>query len=79
MTDRKISITPAEIVEYSPWLGGTTVACGHSRRARVIGIAECTPKRRASYVAESTTPRDPPPTITGVPRSSGRLISSTDA
>ena len=28
---------------YGPWLGWTTVACGHSRRARVMGMAECTP------------------------------------
>ena len=48
VTERKTSITPADTVEYSPWLGWTTVACGQSRRARLIGIAEWTPYRRAS-------------------------------
>ena len=41
-------MTAAEIAQYSAWSGGRTVACGHSRRARAIGIAEVTPKRRAS-------------------------------
>src|ERR671926_927549 len=57
---------------------GSTVAVGQSRSARAVGIAACTPKRRASYVAEVTTPRLPaPPTITGVPASSGRRRTST--
>ena len=38
-----------------------------------------TPRARASYVDESTTPRANPPTITGLPRRSGRWRSSTDA
>ena len=48
VTDRKISNTAAETREYLPWLTGSTTACGQSRRARVIGIAECTPNVRAS-------------------------------
>ena len=80
VTDRNTSITPAEVSAYAAWSGLITTACGQSRRARIIGIALATPKARASYVADSTTPRDPPPpTITGSPRSSGRLRSSTDA
>ncbi len=57
--------------------GATTTASGHSRTARPIGIALRTPNALASYVADSTTPRRPPPTITGRPRSSGRRRSST--
>ncbi len=73
-------MTPSETREYLAWSGSTTVAWGHIRRALVIGIAECTPNRRASYVADRTTPRvPPPPTITGVPFSSGRSSSDTDA
>jgi hypothetical protein len=41
MTDRDTSW-------YRAWSGGITVACGHSRRARVIGIADRTPYARAS-------------------------------
>ena len=53
-------------------------ACGHIRRARIIGIALRTPYALASYVAESTTERVPvPPTIIGLPTRSGRRISST--
>ena len=43
VTAWKISMTPRETSAYLPWLGGMIVACGQSRRARVIGIAECTP------------------------------------
>ena len=45
---RKISMTAAETAAYLSWLGGMTTACGQSRRARVIGIAEWTPNLRAS-------------------------------
>ena len=40
---------------------------------KFIGIAERTPKARASYEAAATTPRDSaePPTTTGFPRNSG--------
>ncbi|MBG6062987.1 hypothetical protein IWX83_002794 [Flavobacterium sp. CG_9.1] len=34
-----------------------------------MGIAERTPKRRASYEQEATTPRSPPPIINGIPSS----------
>ena len=45
-----------------------------------MGIAEFTPKARASYVAAVTTERCPRcPTITGLPRSSGFSSNSTDA
>ena len=33
---------------YFSMSGGTTLACGHSRRASNIGIAERTPKVRAT-------------------------------
>src|SRR6516162_10450339 len=56
------------------------MASGHSCRARTEGMAECTPKARASYVQEATTPRAPaPPTITGLPASEGSSSTSTDA
>jgi len=48
VTDRKISITPWETSAYRSGSGSITTACGHSRRARASGIAECTPDRRAS-------------------------------
>ena len=55
------------------------IASGHSRRARAAGMAEKTPYLRASYDAVVTTARGPEPaTTTGLPRSSGRRISSTD-
>ena len=73
VTARKIAITPFDTSEYASNRGGSTVALGHSRRARAIGIAECTPNFRASYVAESTTPRPSPPMMTGVPIRSGVL------
>ena len=37
-----------ETVAYRLWSGSITTARGHSRRARDIGIAACTPKVRAS-------------------------------
>ena len=44
------------------------------------GIAERTPKTRASYEAVATTPRWPtPPTTTGRPRSDGLSRCSTEA
>ena len=54
-----------------PVRGGTTVACGHSRRARLIGIADG--RRTGGPRTSPRAPRcgAPPPTITGVPRSSG--------
>ena len=55
-------------------------AWGQSFRACTVGIAEWTPKTRASYDAAQTTPRvEVPPTITGRPRSSGWSRCSTDA
>jgi hypothetical protein len=44
-----------------------------------MGMAECTPKRRASYEQVDTTPRllEAPPTMTGFPFSSGWSKSST--
>ena len=60
---------------------GRKTPCGQSRSAWAIGMALCTPKRRASYEAAETTPRPAasPPTITGSPRSSGRRACSTEA
>ena len=42
------AMTAAEIAAYRSWSGAMTVACGQSRWARAIGIAEVTPKARAS-------------------------------
>ena len=47
VTWRKVSITDGETALKVAKSGGITTACGHSRRARVIGIAERTPSRRA--------------------------------
>ena len=60
-------------------LGADVVSGGEYRRARAAGMAEKTPYLRASYDAVVTTARGPEPaTTTGLPRSSGRRISSTD-
>ena len=54
------------------------MACGHSLLALDIGMADRTPNARAWYVADSTTLRpESPPTITGLPASSGRSRIST--
>ena len=47
----------ARRARYAVKSTGSTTACGQSRSARPSGIAECTPKRRASYDAALTTPR----------------------
>ncbi len=44
----KVAMTASEIREYSSWSGGMTLAWGHSRRARDIGMADVTPNLRAS-------------------------------
>src|SRR3954452_21395721 len=60
--------------------GLTKIRSGHFRRAMTDGIAERTPKRRASYEAAATTPRSrAPPTTTSLPRRSGLSRCSTDA
>ena len=61
--------------------GRRNTARGQSWAARPAGMAEWTPKARASYEQAATTPRPPgsPPTITGRPRSSGRSSCSTEA
>ena len=41
-------MTAAEMAAYRSWSGRMIVACGQSRLALVIGIAEVTPKARAS-------------------------------
>ena len=58
---------------YSAKRVGTTSKPGQSRMARAMGMAERTPKRRAAYEAEVTTPRPEgrPPTAKGLPRSEG--------
>ncbi len=78
VTDWKIAITSFDTAPYRPCRGGTTVACGHSLLALDIGMADRTPNARAWYVADSTTLRpESPPTITGLPASSGRSRIST--
>ena len=56
------------------------MAWGQRRKAFPVGMADRTPKARASYEAEATTPRPEgdPPTITGLPMSDGSLIRSTE-
>ena len=50
------------------------------RCARTADMAECTPKRRASYEAAQTTERGPvQATTTGRPRSAGLSRCSTEA
>ena len=53
---------------------GATTACGHSRRARLIGIARVHAVARAPRRWPRAPRRGcpPPPTMTGRPRSSGR-------
>ena len=48
VTDRKTAMTSADAAAYAPCRGATKTACGHSRRARVTGIADRTPNARAS-------------------------------
>ena len=78
VTVPKIAMTSLDTAAYSRCLGGTNTARGYIRCARPTGIADRTPNARASYVAESTTPRPlAPPTMTGRPASSGRSLTST--
>src|SRR4030042_1336358 len=60
---------------------GRKTPCGQSRCASRTDIAERTPNRLASYEAVLTTPREPgsPPTMTGLPASSGWSPTSTEA
>ena len=57
------------------------IASGHNWIACLIDIAECIPKALASYEAVATTPlfSGRPPTTTGLFRSSGFKICSTEA
>jgi hypothetical protein len=48
VTDRKVSITAADTAVNSRKSGWITTACGHSRRARIPGMADRTPCSRAS-------------------------------
>ena len=48
VTDLNTAMTSLDTAAYRPCLGGMITACGQSRRARIIGIAERTPKARAS-------------------------------
>lgn len=67
-------VTPGKIGR-DPLQGGADLP-----QVRATGIAEVTPKRRASYDALATTPRPPvPPTIRGRPRSRGSSRASTEA
>ncbi len=67
-------------IRYAPNRPARNAACGHRRRASDAGIAERTPKTRASYDAVATTPRAPiPPTTTGLPRNDGLSRCSTEA
>ncbi len=61
--------------------GRTNIASGHNWAAFAQTIAECTPKRRASYEQAATTPLlwGLPPTIRGLPLNSGLSFCSTDA
>src|SRR6185503_5954619 len=60
---------------------GTRIRSGQSRMAWLIGMADRTPKTRASYDAAATTPRlcGSPPTTTGLPFKEGSSSCSTEA
>ncbi len=77
----RIAITSRETAAYFRMSTGRKTPPGQSCTARAAGIAEWTPNRRASYDAADTTPRPSgvPPTITGLPLSSGRSRCSTAA
>src|SRR5215212_8915215 len=69
-----------ETALYTSKQGLTKIRSGRFCRAATEGMAERTPKRRASYEAAATTPRSrAPPTATGLPRRSGLSRCSTDA
>ena len=56
------------------------MAPGARRLARIAGMADTTPNVRASYDADSTTPRFPAPaTTTGLPARLGSFCVCTDA
>jgi len=74
------SIAEREAARYLAKSGGIKTACGHKRSAVIAGIAERTPKRRASYDAAQTTERLPSQaTMTGLPSSRWSSRCSTDA
>ena len=72
-----IARTWRETAAYFAISGRITTACGHSLRALNIGMAARTPYSLRHIAAGGTTPRAPPPTITGKSRSSGRSRFST--
>ena len=79
-SSRRIPITWSLAIRYAPNRVLRKAALGQRRRASWAGIAERTPKTRASYEAVATTPRWPtPPTTTGLPRSEGLSRCSTEA
>ena len=67
--------TCCETARYLAKSVGTMTRSGQSRTARDIGMAERTPKVRASYEAAQTTARlsGRPPTATGRPRKLGAV------
>ena len=77
-------MTSRETRAYLSMSGGRYMPCGQSFQACEMGSALRTPNVRASYEAVATTPRPRPPlgsapTMTGLPRSSGRSRCSTAA
>jgi hypothetical protein len=48
VTDRKTAMTSLDTAAYPAWRGAMNTACGHSRLARVTGIADPTPNALAS-------------------------------
>ena len=77
----RIAMIWREAATYLSMSTGRNTASGQSRAALEIGMAELTPKTRASYEHAETTPRPlgSAPTMTGRLRSSGRSRCSTDA
>ena len=77
--EAKMLITCSDASRYRDGLPGRKTPSGQRRAAVRSGIADCTPKARASYDAALTTPRSPgrPPTMTGFPRSDGSSSTST--
>ena len=76
-------MTSSEAAVYASASTGRMTASGTFRAAMRSGIPEPTPNSRASYDAVETTARSVgsprPPTITGLPASSGRRSTSTAA
>lgn len=80
---RSVAMTSSDAARYAGASTGRMTASGAFRAAMRSGIPDPTPYSRASYDAVETTARSVgsprPPTMTGLPASSGRRNTSTAA